>query len=275
MLPNGSATFLIKCTLTCATTVGWLVYFISRFGAIASSIQNFAHANFGRAKGSASNCNALNQTMFQSLEPRTPAHLSCQCSGSDIIVTSVLEAGPGRTITSMHCVLKDHWLMVSRTITLYASPDGPRDKVGVALRRALSRPLLLVLGSMLVSPSLSCAEVTAVTSSATLGSGDTTQDGGLTLVVLQSTDGRHVLLKNNDARTIVVDAYSLSGGGSHGCNGNAVTIETNVTRRICSLPGQQDVNSGQASLQLYIRWHEKHEGFRTRPSAPPRDGAPS
>jgi len=129
----------------------------------------------------------------------------------------------------------------------------------------------------------------AVTNSATLSSGQTTQDGKLTLVVFASTTGAlSVSLKNNDIRTVMVDAYSLSRGPLFACSGRGLRIPSNVIHHVCTLPkitdadrahalpqapsnkvsaasgelpsiaarNMQDQDAGHASLQMSLTWHQ-------------------
>jgi hypothetical protein len=145
-----------------------------------------------------------------------------------------------------------------------------RTESAVATTRLLR--IWIALWCALAAMFISSPGFALLTNSATLASGETTQDGRLTLVVTKLMNGKfRVSLKNNDPRTVVVDAYTLSRGPSYDCSGRGLRIPSNVTRYICTLSatGAQSVNAasppavstpepylGQASLQMSITWHE-------------------
>jgi hypothetical protein len=134
----------------------------------------------------------------------------------------------------------------------------------MARARVRLSQLAIAFWSAFAAASISSPGLALETSSATLASGQTTHDGKLTLMVVSSATTLRVPLKNNDLRTVVIDAYALSGPSY--CTGKYLQIPSNETRSICTVPVTPDANLGHASLQVSVTWHEMP---RPRPSATP------
>jgi hypothetical protein len=150
-------------------------------------------------------------------------------------------------------------------------------------RRHLSQ-ILIPLWCAVAATLGSSAGFAAVTHSTTLSPGQTTYDGELTLEVTTLTNGSLTMkLKNNVARTVVVDAYALSPSDPGRCSGRDFRIAGNAIRYICnvSTPANQgpggtlpreminaaepsaavttktpEPNLGHASFQMSLIWHE-------------------
>jgi hypothetical protein len=132
------------------------------------------------------------------------------------------------------------------------------------MARARFSQLVIAFWSAFVATSISSPGLARETSSATLASGQTTHDGKLTLMVVSSATALRVSLKNNDLRTVVVDAYALSGPSY--CSGKYIQIPGNEMRSICTVLNTPDAKLGHASLQVSVTWHEMP---RPRSSATP------
>jgi hypothetical protein len=109
----------------------------------------------------------------------------------------------------------------------------------------------------------------AETRSATLRSGETTQDGELTLIVARSANARlDISLTNNDVRRVVVDTYALSNVSPFVCNGTDVAISGSGRRQLCVVSIATNVSVGHASLQLSVTWHEVAHFLRSSVPSP-------
>ena len=114
--------------------------------------------------------------------------------------------------------------------------------------------VVLLLCCTVVALSVSLPGAAAETRSANLASGETTQDGRLTFVVAPTVTGAvRLSLRNNDLRTIVVDAYTISRGSSYSCGGMDLQIPGNESQAVCTVADTGAANLGTGRFSCLLR----------------------
>ena len=144
-----------------------------------------------------------------------------------------------------------------------------REWTRVVRRRGEMLRVVFLLCCTVVAMSISLPGSASETRSANLASGETTQDGRLTFVSAPTVTGAvRVSLRNNDFRTVVVDAYTISRGSSYSCGGRDLQIAGNGSQAICTVADTGAANLGYGSLQLSLTWHETPVRPRSASSSP-------
>jgi hypothetical protein len=188
---------------------------------------------------------------------------------------------------------------VAKVLLMQASQ--PAEPAVVVPPRVLTRRLaalaLFTVATIVASLHSGASSTYDSANYARLESGETTQDGRLTLVSQSAGGGeRDLFLRNNSAQKIFLDVFEVTGGGAH-CSGSRVRLRADELLHVCTVsenrvvlpptpsptplpsmspapPAPREYSVTYATPQVYIEWHVVRKQVKPTP-VPTSRGTPT